>query len=659
MRLDSSQQQSLVEALRAALRESPDLPHRLEAGLGERLATLVGEGPLETLLESLVQRMDALGRADELIRVTQQVCPAALSQAPVFQQLERLDERSHRVVLEELIDGASPFLDVERWQSRLEEVMRQVCRLELTTPEGTSHGTGFLIGPDLLITNHHVVSRLLTGSVPAESLVARFDYRISEDGVLLRPGVEYRLAREWCIAQSPPAPWELDPGLAQGEPTEEHLDIAVLRLSGAPGNERGWLKPPDRVHPFQLGTPLYILQHPESRPLKLAMENKAVLKLNAARTRVRYCVNTLRGSSGSPCFNTSWELVAIHHSGTRSATGDYNEGIPFDTVARTLGPVLQAQPAAGPVKRGEYKPVPRPALVERLASKVNPGKLLLLAPRRGGARTLAEAVARKTGLAEESITWLMPPRVDDCSAEAYFSELAPGAQVKDSLSWSRWMRDTANRRHHLIVLLHDGGPAEHVRNLGKALRALLDEDARRFSFLAAGGERCARLRYDDQISIFFGIGIHYVPDLTEAEVGELLVSMNEDRRLAPMLHAATGGHPGLLHEVLCQEEPLNAETATRILVRGPLLQQVLRIRLNAEARAEKPPRRRTRDVLLKLLKGEKVGRLDESTADDFKYPEVRLYYDGIVRSAPDGSTVFRCEAARIVAEQGLQAGEEE
>jgi hypothetical protein len=135
--------------------------------------------------------------------------------------------------------------------------------------------------------------------------------------------------------------------------------------------------------------------------------------------------------------------------------------------------------------------------------------------------------------------------------------------------------------------------------------------------------------------------------------------MKEPRQLAPELHAATGGHAGLLHEVMSEEAPLSGKMATQTLVRGPQLQQALRLRLNSEAEAPKPPRRLTRDVLRKLLDGRTVERLDEAIADDFRYPEVRLYYDGIVRSAPDGSTVFRCEAARIVAEQALRAEERE
>jgi V8-like Glu-specific endopeptidase len=64
-------------------------------------------------------------------------------------------------------------------------------------------------------------------------------------------------------------------------------------------------------------------------------------------TRVRYRTNTEEGSSGSPCFNQDWELVALHHSGDpnfeRPAT--YNEGIPFEAILKRLA----AKGAAGEI----------------------------------------------------------------------------------------------------------------------------------------------------------------------------------------------------------------------------------------------------------------------------------------------------------------------
>ena len=88
----------------------------------------------------------------------------------------------------------------------------------------------------------------------------------------------------------------------------------------------------DRPYDFASGSPLFIVQHPSGAPLKLALDTQAVLGLNANGTRVRYRTNTQPGSSGSPCFNSQWELVALHHSGIVR----FNEGIPLARILDLL-----------------------------------------------------------------------------------------------------------------------------------------------------------------------------------------------------------------------------------------------------------------------------------------------------------------------------------
>jgi hypothetical protein len=86
--------------------------------------------------------------------------------------------------------------------------------------------------------------------------------------------------------------------------------------------------------------PLLILQHPDSAPLKLALDMSGVLGPNGNGTRVKYSVNTEGGSSGAPCFNTDWQLVALHHSGDPNFDPDhkpaYNEGIPIGAILALL-----------------------------------------------------------------------------------------------------------------------------------------------------------------------------------------------------------------------------------------------------------------------------------------------------------------------------------
>jgi hypothetical protein len=152
----------------------------------------------------------------------------------------------------------------------------------------------------------------------------------------------YSLADDWQVDVSPYNPQE---ALGQEDATvqPDQLDYAILRLSESPGSQpvshqsldthlRGWIKIAD--HPMELveGNPLFIVQHPAGGPLKLALDTQAILGLNANQTRVRYRTNTETGASGSPCFNSNWDLVALHHSGIVK----FNEGIPINSIVTLL-----------------------------------------------------------------------------------------------------------------------------------------------------------------------------------------------------------------------------------------------------------------------------------------------------------------------------------
>jgi V8-like Glu-specific endopeptidase len=136
-----------------------------------------------------------------------------------------------------------------------------------------------------------------------------------------------------------------------GIPDEDQLDYALLRLDGSPGGEsigksepgaptRGWIKIPEKPYDFAPDSALLIVQHPSAGPLKLALDTQAIRGLNENGTRVKYRTNTEAGSSGSPCFNINWELVALHHAGDPNFSivhqPEYNQGIPFHAIYELL-----------------------------------------------------------------------------------------------------------------------------------------------------------------------------------------------------------------------------------------------------------------------------------------------------------------------------------
>jgi hypothetical protein len=298
--------------------------------------------------------------------------------------------------------------------------------------------------------------------------------------------------------------------------------------------------------------------------------------------------------------------------------------------------------------------VPRHALEDAyLDALLAERRLLLLGPRRGGARTLARALAhRHFG---PRVTWLSPPNVPGADARAYYRALTGEESVESFADLESWLhaRAQAGGGEHLVVLAHDGGPLDRLMSLGNLARRLLSAQPTPFAFVAAGGASCAWLRQNSQpASLFSGIPVRHVPPLTVEEVERALAGAHLDEARAAEVHAAMGGLPGLLEEVLVSGV-LDGSAITARLSRSPAVAGVLRARLSEDDRQGVEEKRHARTALRELLAGRALRPLAE-VEDELQHPEVRLYYDGLVVPDAAGATVFRCEAARMAADEALR-----
>jgi hypothetical protein len=254
--------------------------------------------------------------------------------------------------LEKTVRGANYAGDIAVWREHLGKIEGQVCAVEINNQHV---GTGFIVAPDVIMTNYHVVEYAIQGKVKPSQVMFRFDYKRLADGRTINSGVLYPLAADdtWIIDWSPYNPTlDFGTGMSFDGQKLDELDYALLRCADPIGelpvggdrgdlkaNPRGWIQLSPSHHDFATNPALYIAQYPNGQPLKLALDTESFIGLNQNATRVRYRTNTEPGSSGSPIFNYDWVPVALHHSGDPAKTqAKWNQGIPMEKILDLLRP---------------------------------------------------------------------------------------------------------------------------------------------------------------------------------------------------------------------------------------------------------------------------------------------------------------------------------
>ncbi|MFJ3308849.1 trypsin-like serine peptidase [Streptomyces sp. NPDC086549] len=196
----------------------------------------------------------------------------------------------------ERILGVSKELQAWSFLPRGARAARTVARISVReNGRELPLGTGFLVSPSLLMTNHHV----LPDADTARQCFIEFDAQVTVDNT---PQPAVRL--------------ELDPGGLFV--ADERLDFAlVLVASGAdgrpPGETFGWNRLSAQPGKLVIGEPVNIVGHPMGRLKEIAVrDNMLQVRLDDF---LHYKTDTEPGNSGSPVFNDQWEVVALHHSG--------------------------------------------------------------------------------------------------------------------------------------------------------------------------------------------------------------------------------------------------------------------------------------------------------------------------------------------------------
>jgi len=349
MQLDGRQMQALVEALHKAF-TIDTLTMMLRFRLDKEIDDYAGPGVKRLRIFNLVDASQREGWTAELLAAAREANPGNLELSLLGGEFGLASIGADRSRLERIVRDQTPFHDLRPWLERWGQLERQVCQVEVYEPNAVGYGTGLLVGPDLVLTNHHVVAKVIAGAVEADRVLCRFDYKRLADGMTLDQGRELRLAAagDWLVDSSPPSPE--DEKVDGGLPDPDQLDYALLRLADQTGDlpvgdkpepgaeKRGWMTIANPVPVLAEEDIVFVLEHPNHEPLKQA--SGQVLAVNANGTRVRHDANTDGGSSGSPCFAANLELVALHHAGDPNYAAfhhpTYNQAIPMDKIVERL-----------------------------------------------------------------------------------------------------------------------------------------------------------------------------------------------------------------------------------------------------------------------------------------------------------------------------------
>lgn len=201
------------------------------------------------------------------------------------------------------------------------ERARSIARIELSDGAQSWFGTGFMVSPGLLMTNHHVLPNLDL----ARKARVLFDYEDDEHGRQLSP--------QLFLAQ--PDRYFLN---------NELLDVAIVAVDGDPGRRWGTIPLRHRPSAIGPGARVNLIQHPRGGSKQIVMHGNEVVAVTDAA--IHYLADTEGGSSGSPVFNDRWELVALHH---RGGSRD-NVGVRMDQVLKFLT-VAGSERGASPLLR--------------------------------------------------------------------------------------------------------------------------------------------------------------------------------------------------------------------------------------------------------------------------------------------------------------------
>ncbi len=260
-----------------------------------------GQVPLEVFLENIAFRLRLLTRPEAEVfsryanavrnRASGVVSLPAPSQVPEVRTKEAIIGLNDMIAFEFLAAGAEAGKSVARVLApRFDNGV--TARGDGGGP-WLMQGTGWMVGPDLLLTNHHVIDARRSG----ESHASAADFELQGRETVVEFDFESGKTSAGAVVKAVVA-------------SSVGLDYALLRLDGGKGRTPLKLTRERVVVRAATHLSVNIIQHPRGMLKQVALRNNLVS--GADQDTLRYFTDTDYGSSGSPVFDDAWKVVALH-----------------------------------------------------------------------------------------------------------------------------------------------------------------------------------------------------------------------------------------------------------------------------------------------------------------------------------------------------------
>ncbi|MEM5542644.1 serine protease [Sulfitobacter sp. AS92] len=332
-------------------------------------------------------------------------------------------------------------------------------------------GTGFLVGPNLLVTNNHVLHDVTSAGLAR----VEFEYERTPEQMLGAGGTVTVPRR---LLPLDPARLFLTSAAVGG------LDYSFIWIGDEAAREYGYIPMSRGSFVLRHHEPVFLIHHPNGRPKQASLDDTELLNVDG--DLLLYAADTDRGSSGAPVIAQTGKLCGLHHAFRRdrglvekhekrakrlqdgSAYEIANEGIKFSAIAVHLehrlarpGPDRAAietvlshfvdfDSITGPFGvRGRTEPIPRPPAPQEV--RAVPAAVVAEPDGNEAVLQAYKATDQDIDVAIWNMGWLESQAKDRATmrrAATVLADITQDVWVLDGLS-----RETAKR---LRDTLHDG-----------------------------------------------------------------------------------------------------------------------------------------------------------------------------------------------------------